>query len=312
MDLDSTVNILELLSVCVSLAEHTGDVIRHITKEGNLHIVRKDEFGNQTDEILSKNEFSMADDAVTIADITTQQIIEGTLRKIYPNIRLIGEEEISKEDFQVVDVSKDKFKDVSLPENFQLNLPEKDIVIYVDPIDATSEYIKGSKLCSMTLIGISYQGRAFGGVVNAPFANDSKGKLVWALEGFKSNFDEIRVQQEPRNETILVTSKSHSSPALLEMIQKLHVDKVIHEGGAGYKIMHLVESIADVYCYPVKGTKKWDTCAPEAILKFYGGCITDSYGKEIDYADTKNVHNAGILATRKKEDHPLYLSRLLC
>src|SRR5690606_10758025 len=118
-------------------------------------------------------------------------------------------------------------------------------------------------------------------------------------------------QNVERNETILVTSRSHSSPALLEMIKKLKVDKTIHIGGAGYKVMNLVESIADVYCYPVKGTKKWDTCAPEAILRYFGGYLTDSYGKEIDYSDTKNVHNSGILATRKKEDHSLYLSRLL-
>lgn len=251
------------------------------------------------------------DDAVTIADITTQQIIEGTLSHLYPRILLVGEEEIPKEDFKIVEVSKDLFNNELIPENFELNLSEKDIVIYIDPIDATSEYIKGSKVCSMTLIGISYKGKAIGGVVNAPFDNDGKGKLTWALEGFKSNFDASIIQNETRNETILVTSKSHSSPALLEMIEKLKVDKVIHEGGAGYKVMHLVESLADIYCYPVKGTKKWDTCAPEAILKYFGGYLTDSYGKEIDYSDTQNVHNAGILATRSKDIHSLYITRLL-
>lgn len=38
----STVNILELLSVCINLAVHTGNVIREITNEGNLKIVKKD------------------------------------------------------------------------------------------------------------------------------------------------------------------------------------------------------------------------------------------------------------------------------
>lgn len=42
----STVNILELLSVCINLALHAGDVIRKITAEGDLKIVKKDECMN--------------------------------------------------------------------------------------------------------------------------------------------------------------------------------------------------------------------------------------------------------------------------
>jgi len=40
---------------------------------------------------------------------------------------------------------------------------------------------------------------------------------------------------------------------------------------------------ADLYLYPQPGTKKWDTCAPEAILKELGGALTDGQGRQLPY-----------------------------
>ena len=40
-----------------------------------------------------------------------------------------------------------------------------------------------------------------------------------------------------------------------------------------------MEGEADAYIFPSSGTKKWDTCAPEAILVAAGGELTDIYGK---------------------------------
>lgn len=41
-------------------------------------------------------------DPVTLADITAQQIIEGSLRHYYPNVKLVGEEDIDPKDFRIV------------------------------------------------------------------------------------------------------------------------------------------------------------------------------------------------------------------
>jgi len=44
-------------------------------------------------------------------------------------------------------------------------------------------------------------------------------------------------------------------------------DRVIRCGGAGRKVLMVARGEAECYLYPCKGTNKWDTCAPEALLR---------------------------------------------
>ena len=70
-------------------------------------------------------------------------------------------------------------------------------------------------------------------------------------------------------------------------------DEVLRQGGAGnkvkskksqefddpivLKVLRVIEGDAHAYVFASPGTKKWDTCAPEAILVAMGGRLT---GKE--------------------------------
>ena len=45
-------------------------------------------------------------------------------------------------------------------------------------------------------------------------------------------------------------------------------------GGAGNKVLRVIEGDAHAYVFASPGTKKWDTCAPEAILVAMGGLLT--------------------------------------
>ena len=47
-----------------------------------------------------------------------------------------------------------------------------------------------------------------------------------------------------------------------------------------------ISGTADAYVFATPGTKKWDTCAPEAILTALGGCMTDILNEQIDYSKT--------------------------
>lgn len=63
------------------------------------------------------------------------------------------------------------------------------------------------------------------------------------------------------------------------------------------------------------GCKKWDTCAPEAILHALGGKLTDMHGNFMKYsADVKHKNTGGVLATIPKDDtntnHQWYLDRI--
>ncbi|KAJ8357942.1 hypothetical protein AAFF_G00050210 [Aldrovandia affinis] len=85
--------------------------------------------------------------------------------------------------------------------------------------------------------------------------------------------------------------------------------EVIRVGGAGNKIIQLVEGKASAYVFASPGCKKWDTCGPEAILHAVGGKLTDILGKPYRYeADVKHMNSSGVLATLR--NHQYYSSRV--
>jgi len=61
--------------------------------------------------------------------------------------------------------------------------------------------------------------------------------------------------------------------------------------------------------FPTPGTKKWDTCACEAILREFGGELTDRYGDRLPYfKDSPHPNKDGVLASLK--DHKKYVDIL--
>lgn len=59
------------------------------------------------------------------------------------------------------------------------------------------------------------------------------------------------------------------------------------------------------------GCKKWDTCAPEAILSAAGGKLTDIIGNFYKYGAAESHPNkTGVLAAVNDELHSYALSRI--
>ena len=58
------------------------------------------------------------------------------------------------------------------------------------------------------------------------------------------------------------------------------------------QVMLLIEGKAHAYVFPSPGCKKWDTCAPEAILHAMGGLLTDIHGNLYDYDKDVGMRNA--------------------
>jgi len=92
-------------------------------------------------------------------------------------------------------------------------------------------------------------------------------------------------------------------------ISKIGPQEVIRVGGAGHKALLVLEATADVYLFATKGTKKWDTCAPEAIIRAVGGVLTDKHGNKLPYFANSEFHNLeGVLCAMK--DHQKYVDKL--
>jgi len=177
-------------------------------------------------------------------------------------------------------------------------VPLSDVVVYVDPLDATKEFTLGFYTHVTLLIGVAVKGLPTAGVIYQPWSDDGNtGRLCWGLVGYGAQ-GLIPNNTVPRtiNNMIVATTKSHPSKIVEDALEKLKPGQILRVGGCGYKILLVIEGKADLYVYPSPGTKKWDTCAPEAVLRSVGGILVDPTGKELNYSKGLPVENAGILA----------------
>lgn len=72
----------------------------------------------------------------------------------------------------------------------------------------------------------------------------------------------------------------------------------------GFHFLTLLEGKADCAMLLRAGTKKWDSCAGEALLRARGGCVTDAAGRLYDYGDgALALNRAGLISSRDARTH---------
>jgi 3'(2'), 5'-bisphosphate nucleotidase len=273
------VNIGHLLSASLSCARRASQIIRDVRASGMV--------------VTQKG----IDDPVTQADMQTQRVILEDLLARWPSLTVIGEEDTP----HIVPLARAPafeaaIADDAVPVELR-SVPIEDVCVFVDPLDATKEYTEGLKECVMTLIGIGVCGEPVAGVMHQPFVGEAPGRSVWALRG-AGVYGLTSVSKRAEGLTVTVT-RSHPTAELESALQALHPAQIIRAGGCGFKVLKVLEAEADLYLYPSPGTKKWDTCAPEAILRELGGVLVDKHGQRYRYdraAPTANEQ--GILAAR--------------
>ncbi len=54
-------------------------------------------------------------------------------------------------------------------------------------------------------------------------------------------------------------------------------------GSVGLKIGLIARGQAEFYVHPNPGTKEWDTCAPDVIVREAGGVMTDCFNRPLRY-----------------------------
>ncbi|KAN0035228.1 hypothetical protein ACTA71_004489 [Dictyostelium dimigraforme] len=303
-----TLNILELTSACIKLAQESGDIIRDVFKSGSLGI-----------------EMKSIDDPMTKADLLSQQHIIGSLRTIWKDIQIVGEEQC---EIPIIDkqppidlLSNDKDCIDKCPKELK-ELPIEDLIIFIDPLDATREFTLGRVGCVMTLIGISFKGKPIAGIIYQPFVDcngdgttdQSKwvGRTIWAIVGGGIPVKGIKDRRSPEDigKVILTTTASHFNDKVQQAVDAIKPDKLLRAGGAGYKSLLVIENQADVYVFPTVGSKLWDICGPHAILLAVGGKLTDPQGNDIIYStDPEKIENKnGIIITIS--NHQKYIDLL--
>ncbi|XP_027896157.1 3'(2'),5'-bisphosphate nucleotidase 1 isoform X2 [Xiphophorus couchianus] len=291
--------VMRLVASAYSVAEKAGAIVRKVLHSGDLGIVEK----------------TGANDLQTLADRLAQKSICASLSRRFPKVTIIGEEDLPCEEVQEDMIENGQAEEIlqkSCPKEYEA-LKEEELVVWVDPLDGTKEYTEGLLDNVTVLIGIAYGGRAIAGVINQPFYNyqlgsgAALGRTIWGVLGLGA-FG-FQLQEVPADKRIVTTTRSHSNKTVTDCVNAMEPHDVIRVGGAGNKIIQLIEGKASAYVFASPGCKKWDTCGPEAILHAVGGKLTDMFGNPYRYnADVKHMNSAGVLATLRNHDY--YVSRV--
>ncbi|VCX20569.1 unnamed protein product, partial [Gulo gulo] len=185
----------------------------------------------------------------------------------------------------------------------EVNIPQDTLGIWVDPIDSTYQYIKGSAdiksnqgifpsglQCVTILIGVYdlHTGVPLMGVINQPFVSQDlntlrwKGQRYWGLSYSGTNIHSLQLPDPERRSSGARSpgtedagrGRPHGLSAVISTSEKAAVraalarvcgERVFPAAGAGYKSLCVVQGLADVYVSSDDTTFKWDSCAAHAI-----------------------------------------------
>lgn len=295
--------LVRIVASSVAVVRRAENIVRDILKSGDLGIVEKGFKDLQTE-----------------ADRSVQRCIVGSLQKQFPGVTIIGEEDLKMEEVVneswIVTDEDEKVLEKSdqLPEDLK-SLKNEDICLWVDPLDGTAEFTEGLLDHVTILIGVAVKGRALAGVISQPYYNYQagpdavQGRIIWGIVGLGAfGFKALKA---PADKRIVTTTRSHMTDGVKAAIESCQPTDVIRVGGAGHKVLLLMEGKAHAYLFASAGCKKWDTCAPEAVLHAVGGKLTDVHGKMYEYdAKVEKVNKGGTLATGDAEDHEWYLQKM--
>lgn len=224
-----------------------------------MHVFRKAaiEAGERILEVYKANDFEVKikSDAspVTEADEAADALISAQLRRAFPYLALVTEEQADSHG-QIV----------------------RDFLI-VDPLDGTKEFVQRRGDFTVNIAWVE-DGVPVRGVVYAPakgrlFYTDAEGQSVEEAGPFDpdktGSVTPIRVKTPNNDALLVVASKSHRDAATDAYIGKYRAADMT-SAGSSLKFCLVATGEADIY--PRLGrTMEWDTAAGDAVLRGAGG-----------------------------------------
>jgi 3'(2'), 5'-bisphosphate nucleotidase len=178
---------------------------------------------------------------------------------------------------------------------------------FVDPLDGTREFVARNGEFAIH-IGLAVEGSPVVGVVYRPVGDRLYAGVVGhgcevEVEGARRP---VRVAPPPSDlrELRLVVSRSHLSRKSRNLAEALGITQIRPTGSVGVKCGLIAEGDADLYLHASRGSSRWDSCAPEAVLRAAGGRVTRLSGLPYRY-DTAELGNDEGLFACAEETWPL-------
>uniref|UniRef100_A0A8D1FEJ7 3'(2'),5'-bisphosphate nucleotidase 1 n=1 Tax=Sus scrofa TaxID=9823 RepID=A0A8D1FEJ7_PIG len=291
--------LMRLVASAYAVAQKAGMIVRRVIAEGDLGIVEK----------------TCATDLQTKADRLVQMSICSSLARKFPRLTIIGEEDLPPEEVDQELIEDGQWEEIlkqPCPSQYSA-IKEEDLVVWVDPLDGTKEYTEDFFISVIVLINLAYALKCVAATGNQLCHSIQAGpdavlgRTIWGVLGLGA-FG-FQLKEVPAGKHIITTTRSHSNQLVMDCVTAMNPDDVLRVGGAGNKIIQLIEGKASAYVFASPGCKKWDTCAPEVILHAVGGKLTDIHGNALQYnKEVKHMNSAGVLATLRNYDY--YASRV--
>lgn len=273
-----------------------------------------------------------ADDIVTGADMRSHKTIVGTIKDTYRRLPVVSEEDTTQDfddaEKNLLPIGRDKFamhltealKDIeSHHVDWGSLIPQHETLVWIDPLDATKEFSENLTEYVTLMACIALKSKPIAGVIYKPFTD----KMYWSVMDTKSgkyhhSSDLDEVIRKSRSQPVdssgplrVVVSRSHAGE--VENILKSSYGskvRVISAGGSGYKTMEILRAKADAYVH-LTHIKKWDICAPHAIISSLGGVFTDLDNQALNFGNRKDqVVTKGIAVSLKQNIHDDILNKL--
>lgn len=199
---------------------------------------------------------------VTDADLLAERIIYEGLKKITPEIPIIGEEHVAAG--EMIDLSQSKYW-------------------LIDPIDGTADFVKKNGEFTINIALIENETPIFGAVY-AP----AKERLFYTLspnesvEESENIIKPLKTRQPPADGMLMVTSRTHRDESVIDALVESKVISGRILCGSSLKFCMIASGEADIYPCSHK-TKEWDTAAAHAVLKAAGGEVFTQNGDVLKY-----------------------------
>ncbi len=156
---------------------------------------------------------------------------------------------------------------------------------FVDPLDGTREFVARNGEFAVH-IGLAIAGEVKLGVVFLPVSD----KLYTGVVGAGAELEadgttrtlHVSAAARPREVRLLV-SRSHRTKRTEHFCELAGIPRVIERGSVGLKCGLIAEGAAEAYVHASPRSSRWDSCAPEAVLKGAGGLMTDLFGEPYRY-----------------------------
>jgi len=210
-------------------------------------------------------------DLVTEYDVNVEEFLKTKFKENFPDFIFIGEESDNLEEY----------------------INNKDLKNYfiVDPIDGTTNFIKGFPYVSIS-VAVYKDNKPYLGIVYNPIMNEFYHSFAGSNESFL-NEKKIKVSKKEPGVLINATYQSHKK----QNPKQEEID-IINDLESTYLEKRVLHSAALEMCYVAKGVfgvyatnhiKPWDIAAAKIILEGAGGIVKDLFNKELNVLKVETI-----------------------